>query len=104
MKQLSTLFAALLFSAVLPAVALAADAKPAAPAAAPAAKMEPLDINSASKEDLMKLEGIGDARADAIIKARPYSGKDDLVLKKVLTKPVYDKIKAKIIAKQAPKK
>ena len=59
-----------------------------------------VDINSASKEQLDALPGIGSARADAIIKGRPYKGKDDLVNKKVIPKNVYDGIKDKIIAKQ----
>ena len=59
-----------------------------------------IDINSASKEQLDALPGIGIARADAIIKGRPYKGKDDLVNKKIIPKNVYDGIKDKIIAKQ----
>ena len=59
-----------------------------------------LDINSASKAQLDALPGIGSARADAIIKGRPYKGKDDLVNKKIIPHNVYDGIKDKIIAKQ----
>ena len=59
-----------------------------------------IDINSANKEQLDALPGIGRARADAIIKGRPYKGKDDLVNKKIIPKNVYDGIKDKIIAKQ----
>jgi competence protein ComEA len=59
-----------------------------------------IDINSASKAELMTLPGIGAARADAIIKGRPYKGKDDLVQKKVVPVGVYAGIKDKIIAKQ----
>ena len=59
-----------------------------------------LDINSASKQQLDALPGIGSARADAIIKGRPYKGKDDLVNKKIIPQNVYDGIKDKIIAKQ----
>jgi competence protein ComEA len=70
---------------------------PSAPALAQA---NLLDINSASKEQLDALPGIGSARADAIIKGRPYKGKDDLVNKKIIPKNVYDGIKDKIIAKQ----
>ena len=81
------------------AKAAAPDAK-AATAAAPAAA--PMDINSATAKQLATLDGIGEARSAAIVKGRPYSGKDDLVTKKILTQEVYDKIKDKIIAKQKP--
>lgn len=59
-----------------------------------------LDINSASEDDLKALPQIGDARASAIVKGRPYARKDELVSKKVLTQKQYDGIKDKIIAKQ----
>lgn len=71
---------------------------PAKPAAAPAAEL--LDINSATKEQLDALPGIGAARADAIVKGRPFKGKDELYQKNIIPKSVYDKIKDKIIAKQ----
>ena len=71
---------------------------PAAPALAQAAAL--LDINSATKADLDALPGIGAARSEAIIKGRPYKGKDDLVNKKIIPQNVYDGIKDKIIAKQ----
>jgi DNA uptake protein ComE-like DNA-binding protein len=70
------------------------------PAAKPAAAAPLVDINSASAEDLDKLPGIGKSRADAIIKGRPYKGKDDLVNRKILAPGVYNGIKNKIIAKQ----
>ena len=63
-------------------------------------KVEPLDINSASEDELKAMKGVGDVRAKAIIAGRPYKGKDDLVQKKVLPQKVYDSIKDKIIAKQ----
>ena len=79
-----------------PAKEVKADAKKAdAPK-----KAEPMDINSASEKDLATLKGIGETRAKAIVKGRPYKGKDDLVAKKVLTQKVYDEIKDQIIAKQ----
>ena len=80
----------------------APSAKPATTGTAPTA-MKPgelIDINTASKEQLVPLKGIGDVRAEAIIKGRPYKGKDDLVQKKILSKNVYDGIKDQIIAKQ----
>ena len=59
-----------------------------------------IDINSASKSELDALPGIGSARADAIIKGRPYKGKDELTQKSIIPQGVYDGIKDKIIAKQ----
>ena len=76
-----------------------ADKMPMAAQKAPAAA-EKLDLNSASEQELAKLPGIGDVRSKAIIKGRPYKGKDELVERKILTQAVYDKIKDKVIAKQ----
>ena len=76
-----------------------ADAK-AAPAPAPTKTAEPMDINTASEKELASLKGIGDVRAKAIVKGRPYKGKDDLVAKKIVPQNVYDDIKDQIIAKQ----
>ena len=84
----------------------AAPAPAPAPAAKADAKKEPLDINSATKDELKALPGIGDAYADKIIKGRGktgYSGKDDLLKKKVLNEKTYDGVKEMIIAKQAKK-
>ena len=67
--------------------------------APPAAKKEPLDINSASAAELKAVAGIGEADAKKIIENRPYKSTDELVQKKVLPKATYDKIKAQIVAK-----
>jgi competence protein ComEA len=87
-----------------PATPAAAPAAPAAPAAAkPAAdaKAAPLmDINSASEKELATLAGIGEARAKAIVKGRPYKGKNELLDKKIVPESVYNDIKDKIVAKQ----
>jgi DNA uptake protein ComE-like DNA-binding protein len=62
-----------------------------------------IDINTASKDSLMTLKGIGDAYADAIIKGRPYKSKKELEEKKIIPASTYTKIKDEIVAKQ-PKK
>ena len=74
--------------------------KDAAPAKTEAKKAELMDINSASEKDLATLKGIGEARSKAIVKGRPYKGKDELVQKKIIPQNVYDDIKDHIIAKQ----
>ena len=101
MKKILSLAIAmsLLFGGAL----IAKEAKKAA--AKPAAKTETqlIDINTAAKAELIKLPGIGDKLADKIINGRPYSKKDELVSKKIISKKEYAKIKDSIIAKQAGK-
>jgi competence protein ComEA len=59
-----------------------------------------IDINSAGKDSLMTLKGIGDAYADAIIKGRPYKSKKELVDRRIIPAATYAKIRPMIIAKQ----
>ena len=66
-------------------------------------KTKPLDINSASIDDLKALPGIGDAYARKIVDNRPYQKKDQLVSRKIIPAATYNKIKDRIIAMQAGK-
>jgi competence protein ComEA len=73
---------------------------PAASQAKPAASTDLLDINSATKEQLDALPGIGEKYSQKIIDGRPYAKKTDLVRKKIIPQATYNKISSMIIAKQ----
>lgn len=108
------LFAASLYAAT-PARTAAQPMKTPAPAAAKAPVATPtatpapkkatapalVDVNSASKDELMKLPGIGEALAAKIIAGRPYKSKYQLKTKKIISASEYRKITKMIVAKRA---
>jgi competence protein ComEA len=96
-RILVALFALSLISAMAGAQAAR---KPAKATTAAASNADLLDINSATKEQLEALPGIGAAYSQKIIDGRPYAKKTDLLRKKVVPQATYTKIKDKIIAKQ----
>jgi DNA uptake protein ComE-like DNA-binding protein len=57
-----------------------------------------INVNKASREDLLTLPGITEHEADRIIAGRPYDNTDDLVKRHVLPREEYDKISDRIIA------
>ena len=111
MRKLLVLLASAILSFSVSQASFAKDEKAPAKAASAAEKKsdekkseDKLDLNTATEKQLMTLDGIGEARAKAIIKGRPYKGKDELVEKKVIPEAVYEKIKEQIIAKQKAEK
>ena len=65
-----------------------------------AAKQNLVDINSASKAELMKLSGISEEQADKIIAGRPYNTKARLVTNKIISPGAYQNLKQLIVARQ----
>ena len=63
-------------------------------------KPKSVDINTAPKTDLTGTLGITDAQADKMIAARPYDNTDQLVTKRVLTNPEYDRVRDKVTVKK----
>ena len=71
------------------------------PMASPTSPSQKIDINSATKDQLYALPGVGSAYSQKIIDGRPYNSKRDLLTRKIVPQKTYDGIQDKIIAHRA---
>jgi competence protein ComEA len=107
-RKLMTQIAVLVFAlSLVSGVALAQGAEPGSKPEAMAqgqmskpAAADKLDINTATKDQLKQLPGIGDVYSQKIIDGRPYRAKNELVQKKIVPQATYERVKDLIIAKQ----
>jgi competence protein ComEA len=58
-----------------------------------------LNLNSASKDQLLELPGMSDSEADRVIAGRPYGSSDELISRRIISKAEYDKISDRVEAK-----
>lgn len=59
-----------------------------------------LDLNTASRDQLMSLPGLSAAEADHVIAARPYNEPSDLVTRHIMAKSEYERIQDRVTAKK----
>lgn len=57
-----------------------------------------VNINKASREELLTLPGMTQREADRIIAGRPFDNADDLVKRRVIPQSEYEKIRDRVIA------
>jgi hypothetical protein len=61
---------------------------------------KPLNINTATRDQIVSLPGVTTLQADAIITGRPYDDPSQLVTRRILPQPLYDQIADKLTAKK----
>ena len=70
------------------------------PAAAPQAGVAPVNVNTASANDMVLFLGITKEDADKVVASRPYKVKQEIVVKNALPKAKFDAIKDRISVAQ----
>jgi DNA uptake protein ComE-like DNA-binding protein len=60
---------------------------------------QPLDLNKATKDQLVSLPGMSAEGAERIIDGRPYSSASELVSRHIMSQQEFDKIKDQVTAK-----
>ncbi len=83
----------------------AATSPGAKPAAAPkvagsVGEAAKLDLNSATRDELMKTPGIGEAIATKIVAGRPFKTKSELLTRGLVNRAQYAQLAPHVIAKQ----
>ena len=61
---------------------------------------KPLDLNTATKDQLLSLPGVTAAEADRVIAGRPYNEPGEVVTRRIMPKTEYDKIADRVTAKK----
>jgi DNA uptake protein ComE-like DNA-binding protein len=61
---------------------------------------KPLDLNTATREQLLTLPGMTPVQADRVIAKRPYNEPGELVTRRIMPKLEYDKIADRLTGKK----
>ncbi len=61
---------------------------------------KPLDLNTATKDQLLSLPGVTAAEADRVIAGRPYGEAGDVVTRRIMPKTEYERIADRVTAKK----